>query len=204
MDLNVRTADEPTIRRLDGLVLFWLVLWLVIGGWVGYTLWQVSYVGDTVTASGRAIGSSGDALESLGGVPVVGDRTAELGSEAIAAGEDIALRGQEVQAQLRQLAVLLGLAIVLLPASPVLGLYLPLRNARRRDIEEVRDLLGSSSDDGIVDRFLAERAVRRLSPRAVQRIDSDPWKALADGHTRSLADAELQRLGLQRRPSPAP
>lgn len=205
MDLNVRTADEPRIRRLDGLVLLWVVLWLVIGGWVGYTLWQVSYVGDTVTASGRAIGSSGDALESLGGVPVVGDRTAELGNEVLAAGEDIELRGQEVKGQLRQLAVLLGLAVALLPATPVLGLYVPLRNARRRDIDGVRQLLSSSSDDGVVDRFLAERAVRRLSPREVHRIDSDPWKALSEGHTRTLADAELQRLGLRRRrPTPTP
>ncbi len=204
MDLNVRTADEPTIRRLDGLVLLWVVLWLVIGGWVGHTLWQVSYLGDTVTASGRAIGSSGDALESLDGVPVVGERTAELGREVVAAGEDVALRGQEVQAQLRQLAVLLGLTIALLPATPVIGMYLPLRNARRRDVEEVRQLLDSSSDDQVVDRFLAERAVRRMSPRAVQRIDSDPWAAMAGGHARPLADAELQRLGLRRRPTPAP
>ena len=204
MDLNVRTADEPTIRRLDGLVLLWVVLWLVIGGWVGYTLWQVSFLGETVTVSGRAIGSSGDALGSLDGVPVVGERTAELGREVVAAGEDIAVRGQEVQAQLRQLAVLLGLTIALLPATPVLGMYVPLRNARKRDVEEVRQLLDSSSDDQVVDRFLAERAVRRMSPSAVQRIDSDPWAAMAGGHARPLADAELQRLGLRRRPTPGP
>jgi hypothetical protein len=197
MDLDVRTADESTIRRLDGLALLWVVLWLVIGVWAGYTMWQVSEVGDTVTTSGRAIGSTGDALESLGDVPVVGDRTAELGSEVVAAGGDIARRGQEVQSQLRQLSVLLGLAIVLLPATPVLGLYLPLRAARRRDVVEIRRLLSSSSG-GIADRYLAERAARRLPPTAVHQIEPDPWGALADGRTRSLADAELRRLGLRR------
>lgn len=199
MDLDVRTADESTVRRLDGLVLLWLVLWLVVGGWAGYTIWHVSELGDTVTTSGRAIGSTGDALEALGGVPVVGDRTAELGSEVIAAGEDIAVRGQEVQSQLRQLAILLGLAIMLIPAAPVLGLYLPLRASRRRDVAAVRGLLSTSADVAVVDRYLAERAVRRLPFAAVQEVDKDPWRALAEGRTRPLADAELQRLGLQRR-----
>lgn len=135
MDLDVRTADESTLRRLDGVVLFWLVLWVVIGGWTGYTIWQVSEVGDSLTISGRAISSTGDALESLDGVPVVGDRTNELGGEVVVAGEDIVVRGQEIESQLRQLAVLLGLAIALLPAAPALFLYLPLRNARRRALQ---------------------------------------------------------------------
>jgi hypothetical protein len=197
MDLNVRTADQSTIRRLDGLALLWVVLWVVIGGWTGYTLWQLSGLGDTVTTSGRAIGSTGDALESLGSVPVVGDRTAELGSEVVAAGDDVARRGQEVESQLRQLSVLLGLAIVLLPATPVLGLYLPLRMARQREVAEVRRLL-SSTPGRVADRHLAERAVRRLPPTTVQEIDPDPWAALAEGRTRSLADAELERMGLRR------
>ena len=198
MDLDVRTADQSTIRRLDGLALFWVVLWVVIGGWAGYTLWQLSEVGDTVTTSGRALGSTGDALESLGNVPVVGDRTAELGSEVVVAGDDIARRGQEVRSQMRQLAVLLGLAIALIPATPLLGLYLPFRKARTRDITEVQRLLSSSPSADITDRYLAERAVRRLPPSTVQEIDPDPWGALAEGRTRSLADAELRRLGLRR------
>lgn len=198
MELDFRSADQPTIRRIDGLALLWVVFWVVIGGWTGYTMWQVSQVGETVTTSGRAIGSTGDALESLGGVPVVGDRAAELGSEVIAAGDDVAQRGQEVQAQLRQLSVLLGLSIIILPTTPVVGLYLPLRSARRRDVAEVQRLLSSSTDTAIIDRYLAERAVYRLSPTAVQRIDPDPWSALAQGRTRPLADAELQRLGLRR------
>lgn len=198
MELDVRTADDSTLRRLDGLVLFWLVLWLVIGGWTGYSIWQVSEVGDTLTTSGRAIGSTGDALESLGGVPVVGDRTEKLGVEVSAAGEDIVARGQEVESQLRQLAVLLGLAIVLLPAVPVLWLYFPLRNARRREIAEVRRLLGSSTDDQLRDRYLAERALQRLSLAELQQVDTDPWRAIDEGRTRPLADAELRRLGLHR------
>lgn len=198
MNLSVRTADEATVRRLDGLVVLWLVLWLTIGGWAGYTMWQVSGLGDTVSISGRAIGSAGDALESLGEVPVVGDRTAELGGEVTAAGDDVVLRGQKVQSQLRQLSVLLGLAIALLPAAPVLGLYVPLRNARRRDVGEVRRLMDASGDAAVTNRYLAERAVRRLPFGVVQEVEADPWTALTQGRTGPLADAELRRLGLRR------
>lgn len=199
MDLDVRTADESTLRRLDGLVLFWLVLWLVVGAWAGYNVWQVSEVGDTLTSSGRAISSTGDALESVGSVPVVGERTGELGVEIGQTGEEVAARGQEVESELRQLAILLGLAIVLLPAAPVMWLYLPLRNARRRELAEVRELLGSSTDGDVADRYLAQRALQRLPLATLQRVEPDPWQAVADGRTRPLADAELQRLGLHRR-----
>lgn len=170
----------------------------MIGGWAGYTIWQVSEMGDTLTTSGEAISSTGDALESLGSVPVVGDRTEELGGEVSVAGEDIIVRGQEVESQLRQLAVLLGLAIVLLPAVPVLWLYFPLRHARRREIDEVRRLLRSSTDHELRDRYLAGRALQRLSLAELQRFDNDPWRAMAEGRTRPLADAELHRLGLHR------
>lgn len=131
-------------------------------------------------------------------MPVVGDRTAELGDEVTAAGDDVVLRGQAVQSQLRQLSVLLGLAIALLPAAPLLGLYLPLRNARRRDVAEVRRLLSASTDATVTNRYLAEWAVRGLPFAAVQEVEEDPWRAPAEGRTGPLADAELRRLGQKR------
>ena len=136
MGLSLRTADQSTIRLLDGLVIFWLVLWLVVGGWSGHTIWQLSDLGDTVTSSGQAIGSAGEALEAVGGVPVVGERPAELGREVSTTGAEIELRGQLVKSQLRQLALLLGLAIALMPTTPVFGLYLPLRLSRRRSVRD--------------------------------------------------------------------
>lgn len=198
MRLTIRTADEPTVRLLDGLVVFWLVLWLVLGGWSGYTIWQVSDLGDTVTTSGQALDSAGRALESVGDVPVVGERPGELGSEVIATADEIAARGQEVKSQLRQLSLLLGLSITLMPTTPVLGLYLPLRWARRRETAELRQALSRHGRDAAFDRYLAERALQTMPFATVHALVGDPWRAIDEGRTAPLADAELHRLGLGR------
>lgn len=196
MHSRLTTADTSTVRLFDGLIGFWLVLWLVIGGWTGYTIWELSVLGDTVTRSGEAIGSAGDALGSLSGVPVIGDDTGQVGEEVVGAGQDIAARGQTVKSQLRQLAILLGLAIAVMPTTPVLGLYLPLRNARRREVGALSRSLQRHPDDARLERYLAERAVRSLPFDEVESLVGDPWRALHEGDTRALAAAELRRLGL--------
>lgn len=198
MDLTIRTSDASTIRLLDGLVVFWFVLWLVVGGWSGYTMWRLSELGDTVTASGESIHSAGQALESLGGVPLIGERPLELGKQVSATGVDIADRGQQVRSQMRQLSLLLGLAISLMPTTPVLGLYVPQRLSRRRDLKGLRKALRSSKPDGTLDRYLAERALRSMSYASVQALVGDPWRALEEGRGRPLADAELARVGIRR------
>lgn len=198
MGLSIRTADTSTIRFLDGLVGFWLTLWLVVGAWSGVTLWQLSELGDTVTNSGRAIRSAGEALTVVGNVPLVGERPAELGQEVTATGTDIADRGQQVKGQLQQLSLLLGLAIALMPTTPVLGLYVPLRVARHRETTELRAALAEHGETLEFDRYLAERAVHSLTFASVHRLVGDPWLAIAEGRARPLAEAELARLGISR------
>lgn len=198
MSLSMRAADSATIRLFDAVLLAWLVLWLVVGGWTAWSIWDLAELGDTVTASGEAIGSAGEALQAIGEVPVVGERPGELGQETVATAEDIRARGQEVKGQLRQLAVLLGLAVSLIPTTPVLGLYVPLRLSRRREVQAVETSLRAHGDDASFDRFLAERALQSLPYDAVHRLVGDPVGALEGPGARRLADAELDRLGLSR------
>ncbi len=129
---TIQTADEATVRLLDGLVIFWLVLWLVVGAWSGFTIWQLSGLGDTITTSGEALQSAGEALQTVGETPVVGEGPGRLGDQVVSTAADIGVRGQEIKTQLRVLSLLLGLSIMLMPTTPVLGLYLPLRLARPR------------------------------------------------------------------------
>lgn len=190
------------MRLLDSLVMFWLVLWLVVGAWSGWTIWQLSELGDTVTRSGEALQVAGAALQDIGEIPVVGERPGELGAEVVPAATDIAERGQVVKGQLRQLALLLGISIVAIPTTPVVGLYLPLRMARRREIARIRGSLGAH-DDPLLDRYLAERALGALPYATVRALSSDPWADVAQGRVRTLADAELDRLGIVRPVAPS-
>ncbi|MDF2966958.1 MAG: hypothetical protein K0Q93_736 [Nocardioidaceae bacterium] len=190
-------ADEPTVRLLDGVVGFWLVLWLAVGVASGYTFWDASSLGDTVTRSGEALGSAGSALETLGEVPVVGEGPAELGSEVSSTAADIVASGGEIKTDLRRLALLLGLSIALMPTTPVLGLYLPLRLTRRRDSRDLQRAIGQHGRDPALDRYLAERATHMLPYSVVRSLSDDPFKDIAQGRTRHLADAELRRLGLR-------
>ena len=174
MDLTIRTSDASTLRLLDAVVAFWLVLWLVVGGWSGYIMWNLSDLGDTVTSTGESIHSAGRALESLGGVPLVGERPLELGKQTSATGIEIADRGAQVKSQMRQLSLLLGLAIALMPITPVVGVYLPQRLSRRRDLTQLRSALRESGPTEPLDRYLAERAIRTLPYSTVHALVGDP------------------------------
>lgn len=199
MSEPIRTADESTIRLLDGMVAAWLTLWLAVGIWSGYTIWQLSELGDTVSTSGVAIGSAGEALQSLEAIPVIGEEPGDLGRETLTAGQEIEARGQEVKSQLRQLSILLGMAICLIPTTPVVGLYLPLRLARRREVGALGTALRRHGDDPGLDRYLAERALRTVPYTDIQEtLGDESWAMLDHDRARALADVEIARLGLRR------
>ncbi len=198
MRAAIRTTDEATIRLLDGLVMFWVALWLTIGVWSAVTIWQASDIGDTITNSGQALESAGAALGKIGSIPVIGDE-GDLGKEVVTTAANISERGQEFKGDLRRLAVMLGLSIMFMPTTPVVGLYFPLRLARRREVAEIRRALDQHGDDPQLDRHLAERALNNLPFMAVLSLGSSPAHEISDGDARTLADAELARLGLRRR-----
>lgn len=196
MSSTVRpTTDHRTVRLLDSVVVFWCVLWAVLGVWTGVTLWQAADVGDTISSSGESLASVGEGLEALSDLPVIGDRPGEVGSEVVASAADIVSRGAEVKGQLRLLGVFLGIAVVGIPVTPVLGLYLPLRVRRSREVASIRAQLREHADDPGFDRYLADRARASLPYREVARLDPHPEHREGD---RALADAELARLGLTR------
>ncbi len=197
MRTGIKTTDEATIELLDGLVAFWVVLWLAIVAWSGVTVWQLSDMGDTITSSGRALETAGTALTKVGSVPVIGD-DGDLGEEVVTTAADITGRGQEIKGELRQLALMLGISIMVMPTTPVVGTYLPLRFARRREVAEIRHALTQKGDDPQLDRYLAERALDNLPLSEVRSLSADPWRDISMGNTRALADAELARLGLRR------
>lgn len=190
MSSTVRlTTDQRSVRLLDGVVVFWCVFWCVLGVWTGVTLWRAADVGDTISTSGSSLASVGRGLESLSDLPVIGERPGEIGAEVNRSAADIVERGAEVKGQLRLLGLFLGIGLVGIPVTPVLGLYLPLRLRRAREIRAIRGQLEQHREDPGFDRWLADRARATLSYSEVSAHGSDE---------RALADAELARLGISR------
>ena len=118
--------------RWSGAVAAWCALWLVVGAWTGYELWQLGELGGAVAETGRSLGAAGDALEGLGRTPLVGERTEELGAQVKSSSADIVTEAEGAQGSLRQLAVLLGLTVALVPSVPAV---LRLRLSGRRGLQ---------------------------------------------------------------------
>ncbi|MEQ6903337.1 hypothetical protein [Nocardioides sp. YIM 152588] len=194
MRRTMGAADSRTVHTWDGLVLFWVALWIVVGAWTGVTLWQAADTGDTISRSGRSISAAGEALTSLGDVPLVGDRTGELGGQIEQNGTEITARGQDVKGQLRQLALLLGISITVIPIASVAGFYLPARLGRHREVASVRRALESSGLDDALEGYLAARAVGNLTYDVAGPLV--PTGRIDDAARRRLAAAELARLGI--------
>ena len=198
MRADIRTADQSTVAWWDRLAVFWVTLWLVVGAGVAVTVWRIADIGDTITSSGDALQTAGKAISDFAGVPVIGEDAGKLGSEVTSTSADVSSSGQDVKGQLRRLAVLLGVVISLMPTLPVLGLYLPGRLGRRREIGEIDAALRRDDDTAQVDRLLAERALEHLTFADLAAVSRDPRADIARGESRHLADAELRRLGLVR------
>jgi hypothetical protein len=199
-DTSLLDADQRTVRLVDGIVLFWVVFWIVMGAAVGVSMWRLSRVGSTAVQSGQALDSVGSALQSLKQVPLVGNGPGDFGTQVRSTAAEIQASGTQTKATMRTLAVLLGFSVAVVPATPVAGLYVPLRLGRRRDRRQVAAAL-RAGQSRTVDEYLAQRAVARQPYGMLREVSRDPWADLREGRTRALADVELARLGLARPPS---
>lgn len=191
-------ADHRTVALMDGVAVFWVVLWLVVGTATGVQIWQLSRISDTAEASAGAVASVGEALQDISDIPLVGDAPGELGAEVAAAAAEIEASAARTRRDVRRTSILLGASTFLIPISPVLGLYVPLRLRRRGHVATIRRELRTGDGGAAFDAYLAHRAVAALSYPQLLRVSADPAADLAQGRHGALADAELERLGLAR------
>lgn len=192
----LHTTDARALRVLDGFVAFWVVLWIVLGVLTGNEVQQLTSVSEAAQASARAADRAGEALQSLGDVPFVGDNSRELGDEVRAAAEEVRANAAETSVTLRRLGFLLGASIILIPLTPVVGMYLPNRLARGREVQALRRRLRTRPMDGPLETYLARRALDWLPYNQLRTLSEDPAGDLRDGRHGALARAELIRLGL--------
>ncbi len=196
------SADERDIRAWDGILAFWVVLWLVLGVATSVMIWRLSSLTESATTSGRALDSAGQAFEALGQIPVIGAGPGEFGTQVRTAAATIVDNASRAEGGIHVLAILLGATIALLPVTPVLGFYLPVRLARRRDSREIRAAVRTLGIDDTLADYLARRALLTLSYAEVTEVEGTTGGVRPqDGRSRALAIAELARLGIPAPPA---
>lgn len=182
-------------RTVDVLVAVWVAVWLAAGVAVGWNIWQLRDLTGALDSAADSIDGVGGALQRLAGLPLVGDGIDELAGDISRTAAEAEAGATSARGSVNTLSWLLGLVVIVLPSVPVLGLYLPWRARRRREIAEVRQAL-ADTEESCVAEYLAWRAITRLPFDELRAMSRDPWSDLREGRHRDLADRELARLGL--------
>jgi hypothetical protein len=186
-----------TMRWLNAGLATWAAFWIAIAAYTAYEVASLRALSHTVVKAGTATESTGHALTALSHLPFVGGQIGQLAGQAIAAGASARSSGVSAAATIDHLAILFGVAIALIPTVPLLALYLPLRMSWRRDRAAVRHAIARWDGEADLDAFLARRALAHLRFDELRELGYDG----TEGSTPSsaLAEAELRRLGLDRR-----
>jgi hypothetical protein len=189
------------LRQLDAAIAAWTVAWALLAVAVAREVDGLRALSSTVVAAGVAAEEASRAIGPLEALPSVGDDVERFSERAREAGASARASGRESRDSIRDLSILLALAIGLVPTLPIALVYVPARLRWRREQMLVRRAAIAHGDDVAFRRFLARRALERLPLSTLLALDGDPWR---DGrrHDDRLADAELDRLGIRRRAVP--
>jgi hypothetical protein len=198
LGLPASLDDRRSIHVLDALAVLWTLLWVVIGYLVYHEVSALTSLSNTVVTAGRALDETAATLSAVSDIPLIGGRIGDLAAQAHRTAVSAVANGRESRGDIRNLAVLLGIAVAAAPTTPLLVLYGLLRNGWWRDVHAARELAEGLEDDVVLERLLARRALDRLPYRQLKRVSANPWLDYEEGRTRDLARAELERMGLRR------
>jgi hypothetical protein len=172
---------------IDAALAGWVVAWIVIGVQIGREVRGLAELNDTVVLAGQAIEETGDLLKEVGRVPILGGPVGGLADDIRQTGRSAQENAAASRGDVEDTSTLLAVSIALIPTIPLAAIWIPLRLRWRRERLAVKRVLESGSPE--LERLLAERALNTLPLDLVLELRDD---------RRALADAELERLGLQR------
>jgi len=181
---------------LDVAVIGWSLAWGAVAIAIAQEVNGLADLSGTVIRVGHATEASGRGLEQLGALPLLGDTLTVPADRIQAAGASAVESGRSSADSVHDLSLLLGLSIAVIPALPLICLYIPLRIAAARERRTARALALEAGDDPRFQRFLARRTLETLPYRKLREVTPEPWRAYVEGRYDELARAELRRLGL--------
>jgi hypothetical protein len=198
MGIAFPSPSARLVHVLDGVVVVWVIAWLVLAVLVGREVRNLRELSDTVVLAGVAVEDTGDLLATLESVPFIGGQVGNVAERVREAGASAQVSGRESRDSTEDLSVLLALSIGLIPTLPLLGLYVPLRLAWTRDARPVRGAYAQNPADPALNEFLARRAVVNLPYDELRAVSRNPYRDLEAGRFEALAARELERLGLRK------
>ena len=195
---DTQLLSARAVRWIDVGVIVWVVVWMALGVLIWHDISAQTQLSGDVIKVGTAVNETGQALSVVGGLPLVGGSIGDFAAKIEKLGAEVAASGQESQAGIERIAVIAGLGVGILPAALALFLYVPVRVRWRRYVGAVARALPGAAGDPVFEQYLARRAADALPWDRLRALSDDPWRAIASGDCRVLADAELARLGLRR------
>jgi len=122
------------VRLADVAVVLWAALWAGLAVAVYHEVHGLRDVSATLVQTGRAVDSTGKALEAVSGVPFVGDKVRGYAEEVRRAGRSAVRSGRSSRGHIDSLSILLAVVTGLVPTVPVIAAYVSLRRFFRRAV----------------------------------------------------------------------
>lgn len=188
------------LRRLDAIVAVVVAIFVTLGVLAGTEMARLAGFNSSLLKAASALDQVGRSLNAIARVPFVGASIGPLTTSVQQTAASIRTDAASAVAGVHALAVVVGLAIAVVPLAPLLCGYLPLRLVRFVQIRRLRRLLAQSVDPPLL-AYLAHGAVSRLPYARLRQVSENPWGDLVAGRHDDLAAAELRRLGLALPPS---
>ena len=184
---------------LDVVLVIWVAIWIWLGTALGGEVAGLRRLSGTIGQVGATVVQSGQLLSSFQGLPLVGSKVGITARQIEKSGHSAINSARVSRESASHLSWMLALAIAVIPSTPVLGLYLPLRVIAIRERRRLARLWSRNADDPEFHRLLARRALSALPyTRLVRAAGPDPWNAYAEGRYAGLVKAELDRWGISR------
>ncbi|MFU8851915.1 hypothetical protein ACNAW0_13160 [Micromonospora sp. SL1-18] len=194
-------ADRfPTaLRQLltDLLVVVWVYVAIRFALWLHDMIEKLAVPGQKLEGAGGGLADNlADAGGKVGRVPLVGDELTAPFARAAEAARTVAQAGHDQQELVGQLALGLGIAVLVLPLGLVLFGWLPLRLRWMRRAGAAQALANAPAGrDLLALRALAGQPLGRLARIAPDVAEA--WRRGDDTTVDALAALELRRLGLK-------
>ncbi|MDN5857276.1 MAG: hypothetical protein L0H84_01515 [Pseudonocardia sp.] len=189
--------SRGAVRRLDAAALVAVLVFAALGVLAAVEVTRLAQLSASLLDAASALDQVGEALGSIAGLPLVGPTAGEVAGSVAQTASSTRANALDAAAAVRVLAIVIGVAIGLVPAPLLLTGYLPLRRARAREVRGLRRLVAPGRPvDPLLVAHLAHGAVARLPYARLRELSADPWGDLSAGRHHRLAAAELRRLGV--------